>query len=326
MFGRLFLGELKKLFKVKTVIIFTAFIIVLLFIALIAYGTDIFPELDAKKYNESELKNELMNLKLTLQIANSAGSMVANEEKQLIKNKILVLEYIKENELYDQSLHLNGEDEQLFSRTAETATSTIMEILIVAVVIYGLVLGASAIASEIKDGTMKLVLLRPLTRNQLVGAKLLATVTYVVAVHMCVFILCLILSHIVYEKDQTKTLYLFNSSVVYLAPRSALIGISYFVTLLSLLSKTVLAFSIGTITRNRIIGIAVPLLEPILASMLSILNTTVRNLSFSVVIQWFDFFTVINTNNFYVSFPMLILYIGGLILGAFIVFKKRDIS
>lgn len=355
MFKHLYVGELKKLFSWKT-----AVIMLVLFVAgfaVVGFTMSAASELLTLNVNGLEGIQELENVihvseseaQVELEVSRTQLEFAKKEKKEMgykyytsflnsadtvyyYKSQVAIYEYIIEKELYDTDvayydttlLVLN-----FFSgQSAAGYAVTMLGVFAFLLTIYALIIGSGAYANEMRNGTLKILLMNPITRNQLTLAKLLAVLTLITSAFAVVCVSVVTVSYIMYDDPAGKLLYVFNAAGVFRAGP----GLALFINILDIYLSTVLlavmAFFFGTLTKKRIWGFVIPYgftLTAQLAGLIGIARFWPTN-----VVSLSGFFgplgNMIPGSSFFLSLPLLIAYLGIMIAGTFVVFDKRDVA
>ena len=248
------------------------------------------------------------------------------------KSQVAVYEYIIENELYDTDVAVY--DTTLLALNFFTGQSaagyavTMLGVFTFLLTIYALIIGSGAYANEMRNGTLKILLMNPITRNRLTLAKLLAVLTLITCAFLVVCVTVVTVSYIMYNDPAGKLLYVFNAANAFRAGP----GLALFMIILDVYLSTVLlavmAFFFGTLTKKRIWGFVIPYafnLTAQLAGLIGIARFWPTN-----VVSYSGFFgplgNMIPGSSFFLSLPLLVVYLGGMIAATFIVFDKRDVA
>ena len=126
--------------------------------------------------------------------------------------------------------------------------------LISIISIYGVVVAARAYSTEFRAGTIKILMVRPITRNQLTTAKLCAVVTNVTFVYIVVSMITLLTSFR-YGRGGGLTLFSFNAGAFSLAPAGTIVVYIMLLDYISLLSWTLFSFAVSTLFKHLVLRI-----------------------------------------------------------------------
>jgi hypothetical protein len=242
---------------------------------------------------------------------------------------LAAVRFFRANKIFDQEIPFFGGSALsglLSKKSAEGFFSLISQILSSVVMIYAVILGSGALAAEMKNGTLKLVLLRPVSRNKLAGAKLLATLTIVSAYTLVFLGLAALYGYLAYPSSGSLTLFVFNSRYPFLAEAWLSPFLNVLNSLVTVLTYAVLAFAIGTLTKNRVLGIVLPLAIGVAGELLGMAG--LGRFFISDAMNFDKFFSLLapsyGGSDFFISLPVYAVYIAGLIVASMLVFKRRD--
>ena len=122
---------------------------------------------------------------------------------------------------------------------------------------YAVVVGAGSYAHEMRTGTLKMMFMRPITKNKLTTAKLLAALTMVTALLLGITGISYLYGLVRFGPDSgQKIVVVFNASKAFVANNGLLLFMNIMFGLLQACAMCVFAFALGTITRNRIFALS----------------------------------------------------------------------
>lgn len=352
MFGNLYKGELRKAFNIKTAIIF-----LVIFVVGLAIITPLFKLLDVAVDDElfdydEELASvsdiyteESVNLELGL-LKVQLAELKAEKEKLgydyyrsetdmifYVETRIAELEFIRDNALYGEPLatYLGGygvSGGENIGFTADDYINTAFQLFFLLWWIYALVVGAGSFADEYKNRTLKLLLMRPVTRNQVTSAKLLATLTVVTVAYAVMGLAIVALGYSVFDISHTATVFSFNGGAFTVQDRNASVPIVFALYYIPVATMAVLGFTIGALTRKRTLGIVVPILANALSSIF-----TVAGVGRFFIVDAMDFMqfagvsdSVTAGGNAFISLGVLVVYLSALIVGTYAYVNRRDVA
>lgn len=364
MFGTLYAGELKKQTSLKTVVIMAVIALLILIILAAVFdsvnelifeteagdlgisGDVVIPGEDVGEtftetwnYTEASVSAEITQCEYML------GQLEARKEEEgfayyrnsdylyYMRAKLALLEYIKEHELYNTDLAVYSDGSVVGMRSAGVTADTFcvfaLSSLVFLVIIYGAIAAGSSYPDEFRQGTVKLLLLRPVSRNALTGAKLLAALTHVSAAYFICFLVSLGVSYAVFPVAHADTLFMFNGGAITVADNAAQIGIAFACNYVTVLVYTAIAFSIGALSRNKVFAIVTPvILIEVLGAILSM--SGLGRFFIADAADWSKFAglgsSLTGGSNFFISLAMTVLYTGGLLAAAFLVVDKKDVA
>lgn len=357
MFTNLFVGELKKSFgKLLTIIMAAIFVLV---ISIMTYSIhDMFESMQTSlpdgedgevietetgvSYTRQEITDgillfeaQIVAIEREVKKAGFSYYQMSYDVLYEAKANLNMYKYIQENELYDTPLVVNrgvdmvsvmgGGDSTL---SADEYLVLMLSIISYFVMVYGIIIASGSFAKEYKDGTLKILFLRPITRTKLLLAKALSILTITTLAYLACFIFAVIISYSVFPIEINKALFSFNGGAFSQANSDFQIFIAFFVGLIETLSMVFLAFFFGTLTRNRIWGIAIPMLLEgmgqflIYTGLARFFIVDAINISQYVGVSG----SITAGGNFFISLPVYLVYMVGLGLGTYVSVLKRDLA
>lgn len=355
MLGRIYAGELKKIVRPKAMIVLTVVLAVFLLIYAIVYNFIgnlnqiivssgmLDPEM-TQETDEAEsagLSDE--NIDIIIQVYENRLNELEKEYKGKFgyryyasvfsaRAQLRALEFMKETKLYDAKIL--GFNYSLSALTSETTADGFaqdyMSVVASVIAIYAIVLGAGLLADEYRNGTVKLLLTRPISKNQLITAKLLAALT-ICAAFMGVFsLLGYIYGLIAFKSITNESVYLvFNATTVTKSTVGAYVFGDFVMQLTRIATMMMIAYFLGTLSRKKTTGIIVAILIQlgIVSGILGLLpvqiGLLVPNLS---LISYFDASANVPTyGNFFISLAVDVVYIAAVTFGLYYSVNKRDV-
>ncbi len=246
----------------------------------------------------------------------------------LYQGDLAMLKYMRDNGVYGD---LNIEGRTSFGmKNAESFVTTYFTVVLAILIIYGIVIGAGLYADEYKRGTIKLVMLRPISRAGLTGAKLLAAFAYLAGISALMSLISFLYGLISFGSVATETVYVvFNRSSVIKSTAGGVVFYQMFFKALEMFAIVTLAFMIGTVTRKKTLSIVVSLVIE-LGLVAAILNSIgLERFLFSTNLDLSIYFGISTSipagGNFFIALTMLIVYLAAILSALFITVEKRDI-
>ena len=204
MFGRLYLGELRKQTSKSAIITLVIIMAVLLLLTAVLFDAlnDMIEEaLQGDEATFESVYTEESAKQLLEYYRGELDKAVAAKEEAgfdyyrnydsvyMYESYVAFMEYVIDNELYGVEIASvsNGVLNAGAGVTAETFTTTVGSMLILLVVIYAAIVAGGTFADEYKRGTVKMLLIRPVSRNAVTTAKLLSALTHTVAAYTVMF-------------------------------------------------------------------------------------------------------------------------------------------
>ena len=355
MLGRIYAGELRKIVRPKSMIVLTVVLALFLFVYAIVYNfignlsqivaSTVDPDQTTDQATEESdwqgITDE--NVDYVIQALQQNIDELEKEYKGKFgyryyasvfsaKAQLKAVEFMKENRLYD--IKVLGYNYSLNSFMSETTADGFaqdyMSVVASVIAIYAVVLGAGLLADEYRNGTVKLLLTRPITKNQLITAKLLAALT-VCGAFMGIFSLIgYIYGLIAFKSVATESIYLvFNARSVIKSSVGAYLFGDFVMQLVQIATMLMIAYFLGTLARKKTTGIIVTLLIElgIVSSILGLLpiqiGLLVPNLS---LMDYFDASATVPTyGNFFISLAVDLVYIAAVTFGLYYSVNKRDV-
>ena len=355
MLGRIYTGELKKIVRPKAMIVLTVVLAVFLLIYAIVYNfignlnqiivsSGVLDQETIAGTDEEEpaaLSDETIDI--VIQTCRKQLDGLQEDYKGKfgyryyssvfsVKAQLKALEFMKETKLYDAKIM--GVNYSLNALTSETTADGFAEdymgVVTSVIAIYAIVLGAGLLADEYRNGTIKLLLTRPISKNQLITAKLLAALT-VCGSFMGVFsLLGYIYGLIAFKSATNESVYLvFNATSVIKSTVGAFVFGDFIMQLARVAIMMMVAYFLGTLSRKKTTGIIVALLIQlgIVSGILGLLpvqiGLLVPNLS---LMNYFNASANVPTyGNFFISFVVDLVYIAAVTFGLYYSVNKRDV-
>ena len=353
MFGKMYIGELKKICRPKSMIALTVVLAVLLllyavlcnFIVQIDMAFDslanserIEIDFDEMAYDTGFSKEEiedqirtLENMKADVEdsIATEKDGYYYTSRLYDIKAELVAYRYIRDNKLYDQEVYFLGYNDYLCFDKSEGFTKSYLSLIATILTIYGLVVGAGLLSDEYKNGTIKLIMSRPISKSGLVSAKLAAALTVSIGFLSVFTLIAFGYSAIAFGTGSSEIYLVFNANKVLRSTTSAVLFAEYFVDVINICAYTILAYFVGTLLRKKTPAILITLFVYI-GLLSSLLNLTPAGVAcFSLNTNPLVYFSV-GANvpaygNFFLSVGVFVAYLIVFVAGLYVSFNKRDI-
>ena len=267
-----------------------------------------------------------------------------------VKERLTRYSYLYKNDMSDQEFSntfsfncQSGSDTKLFDYMFFS-----MELSSIFIVAFVVIIGAGMIAKEFSEGTIKLLIMRPFSRNKIVLSKILATMFFAFVFVIVNSIVAFITGAILYGVSISNVMIVLNASTVFVIP----IWVEFLIYLICLMIKflifALLSIAISTIFRSYITSVVVSFGIYLLNFIITFISKGANWLKYNVFanIDLFKYFGGSfnlnyvenqNLNNLFVSpvfsgtsiwSSIIIIGVLTLILNIviFTVFNKRDIS
>ncbi|MDR0855072.1 MAG: ABC transporter permease [Christensenellaceae bacterium] len=196
--------------------------------------------------------------------------------------------------------------------------------------IYTIIIASGAYADEFTQGTIKIMLMRPVTRNKLTSAKLISVIALPAAIYFAMVLVATIFGYIAYDgAPGFAVTTVFNASVVGKTTMSGLTAASVFENFFVIAAYGILAFAVGTLTKKRFLGVLVPIVVYALGSVLN--YALIGSVTFNNVAAFITpYMTTVGTGmpgqSFTLSFIMYLVYTGLLVFFTYFAINKRDVA
>ncbi len=356
MFGRIYKGELKKIVRPGAMIALCVVLALILLIYAIVYNlissftldvTDLaegdgfsqeiaISEDEYYKYTPDDVSQSLIDEQNYLQLLQKEAEesdTPYNYYASLfsVQANIVALKFIQKNNLYNTPLRILGVNySPLSDTTAESFAGSYMSIAAAVLLIYGIVVGAGLLADEYKSGTIKLLLSRPIGKNQLISAKLLAALTVSVGLFSIFTLIAYVYGAVAFSSNSAQTVYMvFNAQSVIRSSVGGYIFANYVSSVVQIVLYTLLAYFIGTFFRKKTAGIIISLFVAfgLVSGILSLTPVQIASLSCNTdLLCYFDASAQVpNYGNFFISLVVLVVYFAIITFGLYFTVNKRDV-
>jgi ABC-type transport system involved in multi-copper enzyme maturation permease subunit len=343
-FANILKGELIKSFKGKRLLKTIVFVIgIVIFMALI-FGVTVkeYVKLYPIDENIAEISPSDVITGAELEIQDNAEAYergdITKYERDIRnyqhKSTIAIAKYMVKHDLsYGDFAHFNSDD-MLRTLSLQNLVFFILQGSGLIIGIIASILAAGAISDEIHDGTMRLLLICPVSRSKLITAKLITIVIQLLIVLLTAVAAGLILGLIMYPIEWTRVMLVINAAKAALVsfPVTILIYLMSLLLFGSMLALFIMTFVfvfrskafgivIGVILSTNVLATAL-LLRPELIDFFSYTVLTNMNLS--------GYFTLYGNPTGQIALPMaIIVYIINIVVLLIIsglIFKQRDIN
>ena len=320
--NKLILIELKKIFHKKS--IYVIYILILIFVIL----NNILILQDKSKNNYlNEAKYQYQkNLELKENYKDKKLSYNEKLKYQTILENIELNKYI-----IDNNKNINN------YKTLNYQLKTTLEDYEIFIIIIILITSSTIISNELKEGTIKLLLIKPYTRNQILLSKYLSMI-----IVMFISIIYLYLTQILIGGFYLGFSSLQEKVVIYNFQLSTIMCYNIFgYTFLRILLKlpmlillSTLSFLISIITSNNILSLTISLIVYIFSASIKSLaiNYNLKIMKYLLTMNWnineylFGKLSEYKYLNLTTSIIICIIYYIFLLVLSFIIFNKKDIK
>lgn len=362
MFGKLYLGEVKKQMRPKAIITLAIFFIIFFIIFAVIYNVDLDNILSGSNITTTNEYGETIEMPIDEYVAllmnqnnvfydvnstnidekiNQARFNIVEAKQYDKENKtnttyyaksvLSVLNYLKTNNIEGKDITVEGTSNYLGYNSTEGFVSSYFDTLILILTIYGIVMAAGIFADEYKNGTIKLLMMRPITRSQLTLAKLLGAYTVVLGYLGVMSLIAYAYGAIAFKNLSLKSVFIvFNATSIIKSTTGSVVFLNMFIKVIKLLTLVTASFTIGTLLRKKTTGIIASfvLLFGIVSAIFSTLGIQIFTLSANYDLGAYFTFggSVMRFGNFYRSCAVLLVYWAIMLVSTFLVVEKRDIA
>lgn len=258
-------------------------------------------------------------------------------EESLTKNT-----YLLDNGKFDKDFanNFNFGTTAGFTTTAYDFTIYAMQILTFIIAVFCLFFGAGLIAGEFTGKTMKMLAIRPYTRNKIYLGKLLACVAFMLILLLISFVASFVVGAILYGVDLPNVLLIINATSATVAHPMVVMLIYLASSILNLLFYISLALLLSVVFRSSTVAVLTSFIVYVVTILCNMLMVTVSWFKWLPIahLDIFKYFGGASSTGGFLTFNTIIDanlwlsfgYILGIIfvfnLASLIVFKKRNIT
>ena len=320
--NKLILIELKKIFHKKS--IYVIYILILIFVIL----NNILILQDKSKNNYlNEAKYQYQkNLELKENYKDKKLSYNEKLKYQTILENIELNKYI-----IDNNKNINN------YKTLNYQLKTTLEDYEIFIIIIILITSSTIISNELKEGTIKLLLIKPYTRNQILLSKYLSMIIVMVLSIIYLYLTQLLIGgfYLGFSSLQEKVvIYNFQLSTIMCYNIFGYTFLRILLKLPMLILLSTLSFLISIITSNNILSLTISLI-------VYIFSASIKSLAISYNIKIMKYLLTMNWNineylfgklseykylNLTTSIIICIIYYIFLLILSFMIFNKKDIK
>lgn len=320
--NKLILIELKKIFHKKS--IYVIYILILIFVIL----NNILILQDKSKNNYlNEAKYQYQkNLELKESYKNKKLSYNEKLKYQTILENIELNKYI-----IDNNKNIND------YKTLNYQLKTTLEDYEIFIIIIILITSSTIISNELKEGTIKLLLIKPYTRNQILLSKYLSMIIVMVLSIIYLYLTQLLIGgfYLGFSSLQEKVvIYNFQLSTIMCYNIFGYTFLRILLKLPMLILLSTLSFLISIITSNNILSLTISLIVYIFSASIKSLaiNYNLKIMKYLLTMNWnineylFGKLSEYKYLNLTTSIIICIIYYIFLLVLSFIIFNKKDIK
>ena len=258
-------------------------------------------------------------------------------EESLTKNT-----YLLDNGKFDKDFanNFNFGTTAGFTTTAYDFTIYAMQILTFIIAVFCLFFGAGLIAGEFTGKTMKMLAIRPYTRNKIYLGKLLACVAFMLILLLISFVASFVVGAILYGVDLPNVLLIINATSATVVHPMVVMLIYLASSILNLLFYISLALLLSVVFRSSTVAVLTSFIVYVVTILCNMLMVTVSWFKWLPIahLDIFKYFGGASSTGGFLTFNTIIdanlwLSFGDILgiilvfnLASLIVFKKRNIT
>ncbi len=314
--GNLIKNEWMKIFRRPG----TFVMIAILLAAVILMGIVIKSEQNGMNFTQDNNWKQVLqeeNNALKQQMAQSQNNL----EKKFFKKEIAINDYRIENDIPKKEKY------SIWTFVKDSSQ------LIILAGLFIIIISAGIVASEFNWGTIKLLLIRPINRTQILLSKYLTVLLFAIFMLAILFVFSSLLGAILFGMPDQAVPYLnYNNSQVTEQNMAVHLFIYYGLSSIDTIMLVTMAFMISSVFRNSSLAIGLSLFLLFtgaqFTALLSMKFTWTKYLLFANtdLMQYFEGTPMVEGMTISFSIMMLILYFALFQFLAFFVFKKRDVA
>ena len=347
----LFCCEFNKGFRKSKKFIVLGIVLLFLFLLIVAYESALYVLNQFQDIEGTEIVEEAT---ITL----SEEEVLESYRERVERLKVAKEEYLKENKEYRSNF-----DTYIYSTNSEIAMleyfinngidvgneyncynygglnitesyTDFVNFIITAIggiiTVFAVIFAAEIIAGEYKSGAMKMVLLRPYTRNKIIFYKSLAVFAYTAFLVLLAFSLSAIYGAIRFKGKAMLSVVVFNAQNVFLTGGGQ-IFLTLFLVMLQMFFFIEFTLWLSTLSKNSSLTIGLSLALFLAGGIWEMVlgYIYIGYASFTINMDLGLFFNMsglpLKGMNFYISLFVTLIYMAFFIVTKYLVFKKRDV-
>ncbi len=200
-----------------------------------------------------------------------------------------------------------------------------------------IMIAGTIVSEEFNKGTIKLLLVKPYSRNRILFAKAITTLIMIIFTIVITILMQILIGGIMFGFDsllEPVAIYNFNTNIIEEISIFADLGIQTLTQLPMMILLATLAFAISTIFSNSALAIAISLLGYMISGIINqlVVSYNLDFMKYFVTMNW-DFSVYLygalpnmEGMNMIMSAIICVIYFLIMIIPTFIVFKKKNIK
>lgn len=335
MLTRCYKAELSKLVRGKSIFIALAVIIVLLlFMSILSAVLKDIPMdgingmgigmLEPEQYDTAikTLESQLESLEGENRFINERGSIEAT---------IAIIKFLRDNNLKPSDVSIPSVGGMDFALSASGYLSMSISVIMQIVMFYAVIMMSGIFAGEYRDGTLKMQILRPNSRPQILTAKWLAVLTVSVALMLVGVIISSIYSAIAFKFGAREVLLIVANSAVFTVHESVFVLMSFIFAIVGIFAMIMFSSFMSVISNfNRAGSMTLPIVVLLFGELATYLLQVayLGILDFSSNVYLMNFFMLnsmaLPNMSLYSAIPVLIAYIAIFMTTSYLLFNKKE--
>ncbi len=280
--------------------------------------------------------NDYLNRAISnLQMANSNLANFENIDELTYQEKLEYNSYL-EDQAESRYILDTGNDINNFDSLKGILQSFYSQFGIFLIVVVVMIAG-TIVSEEFNKGTIKLLLVKPYTRNKVLMSKAITTLIMIIFVIVVTLIMEILIGGVIFGFDSLSepvVAYNFNTNTIQEMNIFANLGLQTLTQLPMIILLATLAFAISTIFSNSTLAITISLLGYMSSSIINQLaiGYDLQFLKYFVTMNWdlsmylYDGLPYMEGMSMLLSILICVAYFLIMMIPTFIVFKKRNIK
>jgi ABC-2 type transport system permease protein len=218
------------------------------------------------------------------------------------------------------------------NKTAADYILFMLNLLFNAIVIYVVVLASGTITNELKEGTIKLLLLRPIDRNKLLSIKLFSIMMVGLILMLIILVLSLVYGLLRFGASNLPVIFIFNAKNVFIGSQVGQVALIFITEFIMVFGFVEMAAFFATLTKNKSFAMAVTIaimlgITSMLISLLEMIGWNVSQWLFSKNANFSAHFSTSAPDySFYFTVVLFTIYVFIFSFFNHLIFSKRDIN
>ena len=336
-FGNIFKAEFYKLAKTKAILKILIAIVIIFIVATVLFsflynmvGTISLTTSEEITEEDVILAEQMYENHKAAAADNNAMQNMADTEGYILKSTAVVYRYMYENGLSFANIGVFG---SLGSLSANAYIYFILSVMGTVITIFAIVTIVRSFAGERSQGTLKMQLLRPISRDAMITAKFLAVFVFSTMLYLFVIVLSCIVGVCAYHFDAKQILTVVNAShVVMISP-----GVEILIYSIYYIFNTFAFIALGLclsclIKKNEGPSIALALIIYLIGKNIeaTLGYIFIGYAGFAINSAWLTALTVtgpaLNYMNLYSMLALSFVWVVGMAAVSWFSFKKTDIN